>query len=444
MVQLPEKAPDWQSIIKKNFNEIHSLHVFPEIQSLIEKTDRHYYYWNKIRSQPLPKKFDKEDVWTYIRFRRQMNSNAIPLEDIKGQPFTFWLTDFMQKSLHLIDQNAFGNLSPLDQTNDKKTSAKFMISSLMDEAITSSQIEGAAMTIKDAKKMLLETRTPKSHSEKMIYNNYLTMQSLKEICNHDLDLQTILNLHALITKDTLENKDDEGKFRKAKDNVNVVTTYGEVLFTPPPAEEIHERIASLIRFANDKNDKLFIHPIVKAIILHFWMAYVHPFVDGNGRMARTLFYWYVLKHKYMLFEYMSISKIILKKTAQYANAYLQSEHDDNDMTYFIHFHIEVIKDALEELKRHILQEKEKNQKIQLAITEHPQLNLRQARIIQHLIKHRNDILTIKVHQNSNSISYQTARTDLLELVEKGWLKMVQRGKAFYFIATEDLSEKYNA
>lgn len=291
MPKIPEKAPDWQNIIKKDFKKIFKLSENPEIQSLIEKTDRLYYYWDKIRCQPLPSEFDRNEVWAFIRFRRHMNSCISPVLDIKDKPFTFWLTDDIHKNLHLIDQSTGGNLALWDPGNDKKASTKYMIRSLMEEAITSSQIEGAVTTIKDAKKMLLDKRTPKNKSEQMIYNNFITMQSIKEeICKKDLSIELLLKLHTSITKDALDAKADEGRLRTFEDNIGVATNYGEVLFTPLPPGEIQKRLEALVRFANSKNDKPFIHPVVKAIILHFWMAYIHPFVDGNGRMTRTLFY----------------------------------------------------------------------------------------------------------------------------------------------------------
>lgn len=441
MVKLPEKAPDWKSIVKKDFKKIFKYSDNPTIQSLIEKTDRLYYYWDKIRSQPLPKEFDREEVWAFLRFRRHMNSNPSPIQDVNGQQFTFWLPDEIQKKLHLIDQSTGGNLALWDPGNDKRASAKYMVSSLMEEAITSSQIEGAVATIKDAKKMLLEKRKPKNKSEQMIHNNFVTMQSLKEICKKDLDLNALLDLHVSISRGTLDSAEEEGRFRNSEDNVSVVTNYGDILFTPPQAEEIQERLEALIDFANDVDEKPFIHPVIKAIMLHFWMAYIHPFTDGNGRMARTLFYWYMLKHGYWLFEYTSISKTILKRTTKYANAYLNSEHDDNDLTYFIHFHIDVIMDAVEELKEHIQIAREKNHQMRVEISEHPELNTRQTRIIQHLMSHPHDVLTIKVHQNINNIAYQTARTDLLELEEKNWIKSAKKGKTFYYTPTDNLWEK---
>ena len=441
MVKIPEKAPDWKNIVKKDFKKIFKFSDNAVIQSLLEKTDHLYYYWDKVRSQPLPAEFDKQEVWAFIRLRRFMNSNPSPIQDVNGQPFTFWLTDDIQKNLHLIDQSIAGHLALWDPGHDKQASAKYLVASLMEEAITSSQIEGAVAIIKDAKKMLLEERKPKTQSERMIYNNFLTMQSLKELCKKDLSVKLLLEMHVSITKNTLETQEDEGRFRTFEDNVSVVTTYGESLFTPPPAEEIQARLEALIHFANDADGKPFIHPVIKAIMLHFWMAYIHPFTDGNGRVARTLFYWYMLKHEYWLFEYTSISKTILKRTTKYATAYLHSEHDDNDLTYFIHFHIDVIMDAVKELKKHIQEEREKNHRLLLEISEYPDLNLRQTHIIQHVMSHPHDILTIKMHQKMNEIAYQTARTDLLELEEKGWLKSVKKGKTFYFVPADHLWKK---
>jgi Fic family protein len=444
MVKIPEKAPDWRSIIKKNPQLLFNLPQSEIMKALIEKSDSSYYYWDKIRCQLLPKELDKKEVWAFIRFRRQMNMNFSPLADVKGNLFAFWLTDFIQKNLHLIDQNTSGNLTLSDPGGERHAAVKYIVGSSMEEAITSSQIEGAVATIKDAKEMLITERKPRDKSEQMIYNNYLTMQSIKNLDKRKLDLKLLLDLHVSITKDTLESHQQEGRFRSAKEDINIATPYGEILFTPPAAEEIEERLEALCRFANDQHDHSFIHPVIKAIILHFWMAYIHPFVDGNGRMARTLFYWYLLKHKYWLFEYISISKFILQKNTQYALAYLYSEHDENDLTYFIHFNIRVIMEAVEELRKHIQQQREKDDDVRTELVEFSELNLRQIRIVQHALDHPSEVFTIKKHQNLNRIAYQTARTDLLELVDKGWLKMIQKGKTFYFIPIEQLKQKYNS
>jgi Fic family protein len=76
--------------------------------------------------------------------------------------------------------------------------------------------------------------------------------------------------------------------------------------------DLPERMRALCAFANMRTGvDGFVHPIVRAIILHFMLAYDHPYVDGNGRTARALFYWSALKDGYWLIEYVSISRIII-------------------------------------------------------------------------------------------------------------------------------------
>ena len=109
------------------------------------------------------------------------------------------------------------------------------------------------------------------------------------------------------------------------------------------------RMKQLCDFANDDGAKgdNFIHPVVRAIVLHFWLAYDHPFVDGNGRTARALFYWSMLRHDYWLVEYLTISSIIRQQTKQYARAFLNTEQDDNDLTYFLLYHTQVIERSIQ-------------------------------------------------------------------------------------------------
>jgi Fic family protein len=122
----------------------------------------------------------------------------------------------------------------------------------------------------------------------------------------------------------------------------------------------------LINFANDKlNSNIFIHPVVKAIIIHFWVGYLHPFCDGNGRTARALFYWYLLKNNYFGFSYIPLSKELKVSKSKYAKSYIYSEQDDLDMTYFLSYNLSKIKLALDKFKEEVklkFKENEKNMK----------------------------------------------------------------------------------
>jgi Fic family protein len=435
MVHVPEKPPSWRSVIESRPELIAELSQSTEVNTLISKADARYYYWDKIRVQPLSSEINKSEVWAYLRFLRHSKMKQLPLKDREDNSFTCWLPDELQSILHQIDRTTAESLQLTDPRNTKRYSAR----SLMEEAITSSQIEGAVATIRDAKKMLLQVRRPRDLSEQMIYNNYRTMQSIKEVCSQPLDHNLLWKIHSIITHNTLDDKEAEGRYRRSDEPVRIETTEGEILFEPPLAEEVAERMEALFVFANDSSEEL--HPVVKAMVLHFTLAYIHPFIDGNGRMARALFYWYLIRHDYWLFEYVSISPAILKRTSQYARAYLYSELDEGDLTYFLHFHARIVLEALDELKIFLERDRTKRSDAVLKLERYPDLNLRQAGLIQRALTLDNQLFSIKEHQQEQRISYQTARSDLLQLDKVGLLRCIRRGKTLYFIATEDLADK---
>src|SRR5581483_752217 len=109
------------------------------------------------------------------------------------------------------------------------------------------------------------------------------------------------------------------------------------------------RLQAMCDFANEDETERFIHPVVRAILLHFWLAYDHPFEDGNGRTARALFYWYMRRQKYWLVEYLSISEILRRAASKYSRAFVLTETDERDATYFIVYQLEVIERAIERL-----------------------------------------------------------------------------------------------
>ena len=186
----------------------------------------------------------------------------------------------------------------------------------------------------------------------MIYNNYQTMHLIKEISTQQLSVDLIFDLHRHLTENALDNPKAAGRFRNELEDIRVYAneaTDEVILHTPPPSKQLNERIQALCDFANGTTPSFYIHPVIRSIILHFWMGYDHPFVDGNGRCARALFYWSMLRQGYWLCEYLSISQILRKAPSRYGRSFLYSESDGNDLTYFILYNLSVLVRAIQEL-----------------------------------------------------------------------------------------------
>ncbi|MGD0086496.1 MAG: Fic family protein [Verrucomicrobiota bacterium] len=311
----------------------------------------------------------------------------------------------------------------------------------MEEAITSSQLEGAATTRDVAKEMIRSGRKPRDVGEQMIFNNYLTMQQITKLKDEPLSPQMVFDIHKLVTEKTLTEPTGAGRFRHADEIMVVGDDFGEVFHTPPPSDQLENRLNEMCDFANAKTPGFFVHPVVRAIILHFWLAYDHPFIDGNGRTARAIFYWSMLHNKYWLFEFISISAIIRKAPIKYGRSFLYTETDENDLTYFIVAQAKVIQKAIEELHAYIDRKSSEMKELESQIRALDLFNHRQVELIRHALKYPYDRYTIEGHRESHNIVYQTARTDLLDLEKRGVLERIMLGKKMLFSAPKDLPVK---
>jgi Fic family protein len=408
-----------------------------DIPEIVRQANEEYVYWDQFKHHPMPDGIQTEEAWHYVRFIRFANQKIAPFFDKNLKPFVYWIPDSLSSGLSLIDRNS-GGISTTAQIG-AFSSSPFVISSLMEEAIASSQLEGAATTRKVAKEMLRSGRKPVDKSEQMILNNWVTMQYLREREVRPLTPKEILHIHALITDQTMDNPLTSGRLRQ---NDDIVVEYNhKTVHTPPTFSTLPQRLDALCKFANEDGQHPWIHPVVKAAMLHFQLAYDHPFEDGNGRTARALFYWYLLSRKYFLFQYLPISRYFIRAPGQYMRAFLYTETDGNDLTYFLNYNLKAIQKGLTEARLYL-----KNKQSELAsstslLKNQRNLNIRQKSLVHHALLHPDATYTLQIHRIYHDIAYATARADLIGLDRKGFLKRIKQGKAFVFVPATDLAKR---
>lgn len=435
----PQSPPD----AKQAWDKLkHDPQAFLEKLSVLSR-DTRYLHWDKLRHLSPPLSMTHEEWWFAVKYqRRYAYRKKIPLCDKGGIPFVMLLAvDPIPERLHEIDLGSGGLIQMPEQITNPETRDQYYISSLIEEAITSSQLEGAATTRLIAKEMIKSGRKPIDRSEQMILNNFNTMQYINKIKDRELSRELILEIHRSVTENAIDDPSAAGRFRKPDEQISVVDAYDEVLHEPPLALELNHRIESMCRFANGQTESGYIHPVIRSIILHFWLAYDHPFVDGNGRTARALFYWSMLHHKYWLFEFVSISHVLLKAPAKYERAFLYTETDENDLTYFILYHLDVIQQAVQQLHEFIQRKTARLQSLERDMRGMTILNHRQQALISHALRHPYHKYTIQSHRISHNVVYQTARNDLMNLESRGLLESKKVGKKWYFTPAAKLEKK---
>lgn len=405
----------------------------------VARNDR-YLTWGELRRRPAPFGFTAEEWWVATKFGRASRLRSTPMRDKSGASFQIGVPDQVLVQLHEIDRGLGFAVDLSDAGTQPETRDHYIISSLIQESITSSQLEGAVTTREVAKEMLRTGRPPRDKSERMILNNYRTMQHIRTLRDKALTPDLVLELHALVTDGTLDKPDAAGRFRRDDENVRVEDVEGKVFHVPPPAAGLPDRVRTMCAFANGTAPDFFVHPVLRAIVLHFWLAYDHPFVDGNGRTARALFYWSMLKQGYRLFEFISISQILLRAPTRYAEAFLHTEGDDNDLTYFVLHQAGVIREAVEALHDYAGRKTRELRAAETRLRGLDGLNHRQQALLAHALREPHTRYIIEGHRRSHGVTFQTARTDLFGLAGRGLLTVRKEGRTNIFRPPGDLGE----
>jgi Fic family protein len=409
---------------------------------------RDYVHWDKLRQLTPPSDLSPEEWWLLIKWGRQNVQRAIPLTDPAGNHFVYGVPDLVARRLHYVDQRCAGEVAMSEVvTADAQARQHYLVNSLMEEAIRSSQLEGATTTRRVAKELLRTGRAPKDRSERMILNNYRALQYMRDEMPEELTPATVIELQRILTEGTLDNPDAAGRVQRPdEERIAVVDRIdGTVIHDPPPAEQLPERLQALCDFANEgESPDRFIHPVLRAILLHFWLAYDHPFEDGNGRTARALFYWYMRTHGYWLVEYLSISRILRHAPGKYTRAFVYTETDERDATYFIVYQLDVIQRAVEQLHEYLRKKIKDVRDVEALLKGTDQFNHRQFALLANALRVPDAIYTFQTHAMSHGVTHETARADLLPLVEMGFLEQRRQGRRYTFAPPVDLAKRLRA
>ncbi len=396
-----------------------------------------YIHWHDITNRGC---IEKTNHYRWLKLKFSRNYIPVNLLDENGLTFQYTLPNQCHALLHHAD-SLRADLSAYYEAN-KKTKSEFLTNSLkLEEPISSSQLEGAATTRVAALSMLETERAPTTTDERMILNNFHLMNEATKNKDNPLSIELILKLHEIATLGINDLKITPGSFR-TDNSVYVCNRDGDKLHIPPSHEQLEERVNQLCIFANfEHKDSNFIHPIIKAIILHFMIGYEHPFYDGNGRTARAIFYWYLAKHGYNEFQFVSISKLLKEAPKQYAMSYLYTETDDNDLTYFILYQLNIIVRAIKELFTYLDKKKKEfiNTLSWLDETDTVKLlNAKEIILLKKAIENPGKIFTVKEVRNHFGIADNTARKYLENLVEQKVFLKTETDKGSFYISRQDI------
>ncbi len=396
---------------------------------LIDKFSIEYYLTKEEIGYRIPAEISLEDIWRKLQDHRRERAEYMPFEDQEKHPFWYAPFALLQKNLHEIDSLGRDSIYSLVKRDIETEMIK---DSLMEEAVFSSAIEGAFSTVKRLKEMVDQKQPPRDINDQMVLNNYRAMQFILKEKHQELSIDFILELQKIVTKNTLDKEDAVygGRFRD--DWVYIKDRRDHIIYTPPSADQVLPAMEKMVRWVNGKSERGFVHPIIKASFVHLYFVHIHPFFDGNGRTARALFYFDLIKNEYEFFKYFSISVAVQKAKGKYYKAIRDSEIHEGDFTYFLLYMAETILESIHLVKARIAHHYQKEFVIDRLNREGILLSDRQEKFVKKFFVMDQRVMTIKKYRDWFKVVYETARRDLDDLYQKKVLVKGKQGKAFVY------------
>lgn len=393
-----------------------------EINGVIENIIDSYADWEKVRYMQLPNGYSPEYIWELVQSIRKQQQYAHTI-NICGEKYEWYITPAMQKILHLLDKSASINeYINLQYSQKDKHLAK--TNAMVEEVAANAQLAGYAVTKKQVREIILKKQIPRNEMERVIKNIYQSILFVTDKEDIVLDASFIKKIHEFISKDILLPK-SQGAFRKNA-AVDESTTGSTEKYEPFNAKNISEAISQLCVFYNNK--KFFTHPIILAAIAEYFICYLKPFKDGNGRVSRLITLWALFKSGYSIAVYQSASAALLKLKTQYHKAFQQVD-TSKDIGYYIHFKLQLLQLALKAATQQLLRPPQQLRNKKSVVI--AGLNLRQFAILHWIKENAEKVITIREVRSAYGVSKETARTDLTYLLEKGWLKYYNINKKTY-------------
>lgn len=407
---------------------------YMEWHSPVDKKGRYLPFDELYRR--FPKSLDSKLAWAVVSDARSKQRVQLAPFNPSLSSFDYFPSTMIQNAVLQVEQHT--SLASLElmanQIGEGEGFNHILENLVKDEAISSSQLEGAATTTKVARDFLLNERKPESLSEKMILGNFRLMQAAWAQKEEPLSLALILKLHHIGMSDIDDDKYQPGQLRKT-DDVVVVDASGQVVHTPPLASELEQRLEFVVNWFNASEPSPATSAFIIATALHFAIGFEHPFHDGNGRLARALFYWVMFKFGYHGFRYISISSLLNEAPVQYGKSYIHTETHDMDMTYFIEYQSKIVVRAIDDFLQTVTDLTANYQKTKQALLTaevYQHLNHNQYQVILLLQNIAIKNVTANWVQSMLGCSYNTAAALLNDLAEQNILARKKAGRQWQY------------
>jgi Fic family protein len=300
---------------------------------------------------------------------------------------------------------------------------------IIHSAHSSTSIEGNRLSLDQVSSLAHGREVMATRKDKQEVLNYLNvLENIEALTKKSsLSEQDILNIHRMVTKDTLDNPDDCGAYRNRYVVVANRLT-GQVIFRPPKNEDVPGLINDLVQWINVGEAKE-LDPVIEAGISHYEFVRIHPFVDGNGRSARVFATLILYQRGFDTKQFFCLDDYYDSDRQAYYKALQSVDQKTGDLTTWLEYFVEGVSVSIEVVKERVTrlssERLRKAERGQIALTE------RQMMIVEFINLHGN--ITNRNVREMFKISDRAALKEIRKLVDLKVIKSEGKGRSLQYI-----------
>lgn len=314
-----------------------------------------------------------------------------------------------------------------------KWEAKLRRQALLHNTHSSTAIEGNKLTLEQVEALASGKKVIATDRDKKEVLNYIeALEKIPTIAEkNSITEKTLLNMHNIVTKNTLPNSSDCGAFRNRQVYVGRRifdgTGFREIVeYMPPKTEEVPKLVNEFLKWLNTE-DAWKVNPVLLAGIVHYEIAKIHPFIDGNGRTARLfatlILYLSGFDHRRIF----ALDDYYDRDRKAYYAALKTVDKEVQDITQWLEYFTDGVLFSVNEAKEAVLRSgsKKKMERAQIPLTP------KQMKIVEYI--NNNGRVTNRDLQALFNISAQAVHKELSKLIELKIIEPKGQGRSLYYI-----------
>jgi Fic family protein len=411
------------------------------LYELLRRSQRSYLSWDQFLAQRLPSETSPIETWDLLSMARRCFGIDLTIPDLEDNDYWYLRTHEITDLVTRLQCSCKAD-SALSRTLGAAPNRRVLVKSRIDETIAAAQLDGLAISEEEAYDLLQLERTPKNSTEQLVANTLTAMDQLDDLVDRPFTLDLFRHLQELL----LVNVDTK-ELRLAKPRMGLLTF-------DYPAEKIArfaDRQAEHIRaYANHDTGDPYDHPILRALLIQDVFRFYRPLDALNSQVGRLVFRLYALKHDLPILGILPISRTKLdweigaiaptSITTDAKTFYAFEEHRATDLTGYFTLVTQMAAYTLQELIDNLARIEERDEALREMLQRDQYINHRQRSILGRALRNPGAEFRIAYHKTTHNIVYATARADLLQLVEKGYLEVHKRDRAMVFTPVAGLNE----